>query len=246
MSDKTEAPTPQRLVKAIKEGDIAKSAHATVAASGLIWWLFLVVESPHFYELFQALIRDVTGLDQTRTFAELFAQVMSSLDAALPATLVTLGAGVLAAVVPEVVQTRGAIAWKRAAPDIKRVDPVSGLKNIFSTRVLVDTLIALVQFTILLAIFWYAFVKWCAQLVPSYTLPLPMLLADISVSGASLLAMMSASQLVPAAVDFVMQRVLWRRRLRMDKEEIKREYRDSEGDPSVKGRRRAMHRELSR
>jgi len=40
--------------------------------------------------------------------------------------------------------------------------------------------------------------------------------------------------------------VLWRRRLRMDKEEIKREYRDSEGDPHVKGRRRALHRELSR
>jgi type III secretion protein U len=246
MSDKTEAPTPQRLSKAVKDGDIAKSAHATVAASGLIWWLFLVVASPHFYQLFQTLIRDVADIDQTRTFAQLLAEVMSSLTALLPATLVTLGAGVLAAVLPEVAQTRGALAWKKAAPDLKRLNPVSGLKNIFSSRVLVDTLIALVQFTILLAVFWYAFVKWCAQLMPSYTLQLPMLLADISISGASLLALMAASQLVPAAVDFVMQRVLWRRRLRMDKEEIKREYRDSEGDPHTKGRRRAMHRELSR
>jgi type III secretion protein U len=246
MSDKTEAPTPQRLVKAIKDGDIAKSAHATVAASGLIWWLFLIVESPHLYALFQTLIREVTGLDLARPFAQQFAQVVSSLSAVLPAALVTLGAGVLAAVVPELAQTRGAIAWKRAAPDLKRLSPVSGLKNIFSSRVLVDTLIALAQFAILLAVFWYAFVKWCGQLIPSYTLPLPMLLADISLSGASLLAIMTASQLVPAAVDFVMQRVLWRRRLRMDKEEIKREYRDSEGDPHTKGRRRAMHRELSR
>ncbi|HEY4352972.1 MAG TPA: EscU/YscU/HrcU family type III secretion system export apparatus switch protein [Paraburkholderia sp.] len=246
MSDKTEAPTPQRLSKAVKDGDVAKSAHLTVAASGLIWWLFLIVESPHLYALFQTLIREVTGIDQTRTFAELFAEVVSSLTALLPAMLVTLGAGALAAVLPEVAQTRGAIAWKKAAPDLKRLNPVSGLKNIFSSRVLVDTLIALAQFTILLAVFWYAFVKWCAQLVPSYTLQLPMLLADISVSSASLLAIMAASQLVPAAVDFVMQRVLWRRRLRMDKEEIKREYRDSEGDPHTKGRRRAMHRELSR
>jgi type III secretion protein U len=246
MSDKTEAPTPQRLVKAVKDGDIAKSAHATVAASGLIWWLFLIVESPHLYELFQTLIREVTGLDATRTFAQQFAEVVSSLSAVLPALFVTLGAGVLAAVVPELAQTRGAIAWKRAAPDLKRLSPVSGFKNIFSSRVLVDTLIALVQFTILLAVFWYAFVKWCGQLIPSYTLSLPMLLADISLSGASLLAMMAASQIVPAAVDFVMQRVLWKRRLRMDKEEIKREYRDSEGDPHTKGRRRAMHRELSR
>ncbi|CAB3767900.1 EscU/YscU/HrcU family type III secretion system export apparatus switch protein [Paraburkholderia humisilvae] len=246
MSDKTEAPTPQRLIKAIRDGDIAKSAHATVAASGLIWWLFLVIEAPHLYQLFQTLIREVTGIDEARTFAERLAQVVSSFRVLLPATLVTLAAGVLAAVVPEVAQTRGVIAWKRAAPDLKRVNPVAGLKNLFSTRVVIDTLIALAQFVILLAVFWYAFVKWCAQLVPSFTLPMPMLLADQSVSSASLLAMMSASQLVPAIGDFVMQRVLWKRRLRMDKEEIKREYRDSEGDPHVKGRRRALHRELSR
>ncbi|CAB3756826.1 EscU/YscU/HrcU family type III secretion system export apparatus switch protein [Paraburkholderia solisilvae] len=246
MSDKTEAPTPQRLSKAIKDGDIAKSVHASAAASGLIWWLFLVIESSHLYQLFQTLILEVTGIDEARGFVERSAQVVSSLAALLPAALVTLGAGILAAVVPEVAQTRGVIAWKRATPDLKRLNPVSGLKNIFSTRVIVDTLIALAQFTILLAVFWYAFVKWCAQLVPSFTLSLPMLLADIGVSSASLLAMMAASQLAPAIADFVMQRVLWRRRLRMDKEEIKREYRDSEGDPHVKGRRRALHRELSR
>jgi type III secretion protein U len=246
MSDKTEAATPQRLSKAIKDGDIAKSAHASAAASGLIWWLFLVIESPHLYQLFQTLILDVTGIDETRSFVERSAQVVASLTALLPAALVTLGAGIVAALVPEVAQTRGVIAWKRAVPDLKRLNPVSGLKNIFSTRVIVDTLVALAQFSILLAVFWYAFVKWCAQLVPSFTLSLPMLLADVGVSSASLLAMMAASQLAPAIADFVMQRVLWRRRLRMDKEEIKREYRDSEGDPHVKGRRRALHRELSR
>ncbi|MFC0398077.1 EscU/YscU/HrcU family type III secretion system export apparatus switch protein [Paraburkholderia rhizosphaerae] len=246
MTDKTEAPTPQRLIKATREGDIAKSAHASVSASGLIWWLYLVIEAPHLYQLFQTLIRDVAGIDEARTFAERFTQVVSSCGALLPATLVTVAAGVLAAALPEVAQTRGVIAWNRAMPDLKRLNPMTGLKNLFSTRVIVDTLIALAQFAILLAVFWYAFVKWCAHLIPSFTLSLPMMLADQSVSGASLLAMMSASQLVPAVADFVMQRVLWRRRLRMDKEEIKREYRDSEGDPHVKGRRRALHRELSR
>jgi len=56
---------------------------------------------------------------------------------------------------------------------------------------------------------------------------------------------MSVSQLAPAAVDVGLQRFQWRRRLRMDKNELKREYRDEEGDPLVKGRRRHLHRELS-
>jgi type III secretion protein U len=246
MSDKTEAPTPQRLSRARKDGDIPKSAHLTVAGSGLLWWLFLVIEAPHIYAACVTLIRSSVDIDQTRDFAQRLTDVWSALGALAPAALVTLGAGVLAAVLPEVAQSGGVIAWKRAAPDLKRVNPVAGLKNLFSTRVLFDTLVAVCQFTILLLVFWHLFIGWCAQLVPWFTLSLPMLLADLSVSHAALLALMAGSQLVPAAADFVLQRVLWRRRLRMDKEEIKREYRDSEGDPYVKGRRRALHRELSR
>jgi type III secretion protein U len=239
MSDKTEAATPQRLARARKDGDISKSAHLTIAASGLLWWLFLLIEAPQLYQSFETLIRQVVEIDEARAFNQRF-------GALAPGVLVTLAAGMLAAVVPEVAQSGGAIAWKRAAPDLKRLNPVAGIKNLISMRVVFDTLIALIQFAILLLVFWHAFVGWCAQLVPSFTLSLPMLLADISVSHAALLAMMAASQLAPAAADFVLQRVLWRRRLRMGKEEIKREYRDSEGDPHVKGRRRALHRELSR
>ena len=55
---------------------------------------------------------------------------------------------------------------------------------------------------------------------------------------------MAASQIAPAVADYFIQRFLWLRRLRMDKNEIKREYRDDEGDPYVKSRRRALHREL--
>jgi type III secretion protein U len=246
MSDKTEAATPERLRRARKDGDIAKSTHLTVAASGLIWWLFLLIEGPHVYTVCETLIREVTQLDDTRSFAQRFADVWSALLAFVPLALVTLAAGALAVAVPELAQTRGGLAWKRVAPDLKRLNPVSGLKNLFGLKVLFDALITLVQFVILLFIFWQVFVAWCERLVPSFTLSLPMQLAQISMSHASLLAMMAASQLVPALADFALQRFLWRRRLRMDKNEIKREYRDSEGDPHVKGRRRALHRELSR
>ncbi len=246
MSDKTEAPTPERLRRARKDGDIAKSTHITVAASGLLWWMFLLIEGPHLYTLCEALIGQVTQVDETRSFAQRFADVWSAVVALVPAVLATLGAGTLAVAVPELAQTRGAMAFKRAAPDLKRLNPVSGLKNIVSLKVLFDALVTLIQFAILFVVFWQAFVAWCERLVPSFTLSLPMQLAQISMSHASLLAMMAASQLAPALGDFALQRFLWRRRLRMDKNEIKREYRDSEGDPHVKGRRRALHRELSR
>lgn len=246
MSDKSEDPTDKRLRRARKDGDIAKSVHATVAASGLVWWLFLIMEAPHMVEMCAALIERVTQFDDTRTFASRLGDLRGVVAAFAPTVFATLGAGALAVIVPELAQTRGALAWKRAAPDLKRMNPVAGLKNLFGLKMLLDTLLALMQFVILLVIFWHLVTAWCREIPSLYALPLPMQIARIGLSQSSLLAMTAASQLVPAAIDLAMQRFLWRRRLRMDKNEVKREYRDDEGDPHIKGRRRQLHRELSR
>lgn len=246
MSDnKTEAPTPHRLKRARKEGDIAKSTHATVAASGLFWWLFLIMEAPHIYQVFVQVVESVTQIDQALPFDERFLRVKVALSTTLPVMLSTLGVAAIAVIVPEAAQTRGLVVAKRAAPDFKRLNPVTGLKNLFGLRTLIETGITLAQFAILLCIFWYAFKVWCGQLLPSFELSFGGQLSTTCQSLARLLAMMSVSQLAPAAVDVGLQRFQWRRRLRMDKNELKREYRDEEGDPLVKGRRRHLHRELS-
>lgn len=245
MSDKTEAPTPQRLRRARKDGDIAKSAHVTVAVSGLFWWLFLVTAAPHFYETCLQALASIVQIDYALPFDERALHVLGALSALLPFSLLTLGVAVLATVVPEAAQTGGLVVFKRAAPDFKRLNPVSALKNLFGLKTLIETGITLAQFAILLFIVVYLFRLWLAQLLPSFALSFGAQLSLFGNAMARLFAMVSLSQLVPAAVDFRLQRFQWRRRLRMDKNEVKREYRDEEGDPLVKGRRRAMHRELS-
>ncbi|HEY1609064.1 MAG TPA: EscU/YscU/HrcU family type III secretion system export apparatus switch protein [Paraburkholderia sp.] len=245
MSDKTEAPTPQRLKRARKEGDIAKSTHLTVAVSSLFWWLFLVVIAPHLYQVCVRIVGAVTEIDQSLPFDERYLQVASALTALLPIALATVGVSMLAIIVPEAGQTQGLVAFKRAAPDFKRLNPIEGVKNLFGLKTLVETGITLAQFAILLFIFGYELKAWCAQLLPSFALELGGQLSVTCQTLARLLAMMSLSQLVPAALDMRLQRFQWRRRLRMEKHEVKREFRDEEGDPLIKGRRRAMHKELS-
>lgn len=246
MSDKTEAPTPHRLRRARKDGDIAKSTHVTVAVSGLVWWLFLLMDAPHVYQVCVHVTEVVTQIDQGQPFAVRYMQVTKALGATLPILLATLGAGALAVVVPEAAQAGGVFAVKRALPDFKRLNPVTGLKNLFGLKTLIDTGIVLVQFCILVFVLWHAFAAWCAQLLPAFALAFGGQLSVTGQSLAQLQGLMAASQLAPAAVDFWLQRFQWRRRLRMDKNEIKREHRDEDGDPHVKGRRRALHRELSR
>lgn len=244
MSNKTEAPTPQRIRRARQDGEIAKSTHLTIALSGLCWWLYLLIEAPRLYALGTRLVLGVIRLDASLPFEERSAQTLVMLGTFMPSVLSALGVGVLAVLVPELVQTRGLIAGKRVMPDVKRLNPFNGLKQMFSLRLVCDMVITVLQFAILLFLFWQALVAWLRQLAPIHALPLPAHLGFMAASHSHLLAWMAASQIAPGVADYFIQRFLWLRNLRMDKNEIKREYRDDEGDPYVKSRRRALHREL--
>lgn len=244
MSNKSEAPTPKRIRRARKDGEISKSTHLTVAFSGLCWWLYLFIEAPHLYALGNELILRVTTLDGSREFGDRLASTCAALYAFMSPVLAALGVGALAVLVPELMQTRGLLAWKRVMPDVKRLNPVNGLKQMFSLRLVWDTVLTIIQFTILLFLFVQALVAWLRQLAPIWTFSLPVHLGYAAVSHSHLLLWMTVSQIAPGVADYLVQRFLWLRGLRMDKNEIKREFRDDEGDPYVKSRRRALHREL--
>jgi type III secretion protein U len=246
MTNKTEAPTEHRLRRARKEGDIAKSQHTTVAASSVFWWLFFAIASAQIYAVCVNLVRSVMWADQAGSFDERYLLLKTAIGAALPVIGATLGLAALAVIVPEAAQTRGVVSFKRVAPDFNRVNPVQGAKNLFGVKTAVETGVELAQLTILLAIFSYELVAALKRLLGSFELSLGAQLGLVGDSLLRLMGIMCVALIAPAAVDMRLQYFQWRRRLRMDKHEIKREYRDEEGDPLVKGRRRAVHRELTR
>ena len=126
----------------------------------------------------------------------------------------------------------------------RKSEVTSTRSNRFSLRLLWDIVLTLLQFAILLFLFAQALTAWLRQLAPIWAFSLPVHLGYTAMSHSHLLAWMAASQIVPAAAVYFIQRFLWLRGLRMDKSEIKREFRDDEGDPYVKNRRRTLHREL--
>ena len=245
MSDKTEKPTPRRLQRARQDGDIAKSAHVSAAVSGVLWWLLLVFEAPRFFAALVRMTESVLSVDAQRPFAWQFQAVLGAMLEPCQTALVMLGFGLMAALVPELAQTRGLVSLKRIAPDFKHINPLQGLKNLFGLKMLFDTALMLVQFAILIDIGFQETMAWLSVMKPSYSLTPSSQLALIAHAHAHLLALVALSQLAPAAADYALQHVLYKRRLRMDKEELKREYRDEQGDPHVKGRRRALHQQLN-
>jgi flagellar biosynthesis protein FlhB len=155
---------------------------------------------------------------------------------------VLLGAAV-AALACGALQARGSFAAARLAPDLTRLDPVEGIKRLFQLDRIVQVLRALV---VMLVVGWLSY-----GLVRAH---LPDVVASVgALPAAAALGAELARQLLwyavfaglgLAAIDFLVVRRSWLGRLKMSKDEVKREHREAEGDPQLKQERRRAHQRM--
>jgi flagellar biosynthesis protein FlhB len=236
MTDKTEQPTPRRLRKAREQGDSPISSVLVQASS------FIVVMA-------------LTPAALTALAAEAVALVRNALEehaAAPPLVLVhavcrlvipLLGAGAVISALVGLVQSGGVLSTQRLAPDLSRLDPVAGLKNVLSSQralALVRALLGAV------AVGWLA-----ARLITEHARTLANTVGDpalgvyVAAGLTRKLAWLGAwVGLALGALDLLFVRRAWLRRLMMSHQEVKQELRESEGDPQLKAARRRAHEEL--
>lgn len=236
MSDKTEQATPKRLAKARTEGDSPVSAALSqsvgfVAALSVVGGV-IALATEQTAALISAALHEPTEPASPTTIARIV------LTISLPAVVVA-AAGSSAA---SFVQTGGHISAKKLVPSLDRLNPLTGLRNLFSWQRLVGIARAL----------------FAASLVSYFALrQLTNHAADFAASignarAAAVLATRVASKVAwfAAAVgiglgllDLLLTRRAWFQRHRMSKDEVKREHRESEGDPALKAARRRAHQE---
>src|SRR3990167_8892244 len=139
----------------------------------------------------------------------------------------------------------GQIAVEAMAPKLSRMNPLAGLKRMFSTDALVELLKALAKFTLILLVGVAVLSAWQEDLLAIVHEPIEAaFLHSITVVGWSAL-WMSCGLILIAAVDVPFQ--LWssKQKLMMTKQEVRDEYKDSEGKPEVKQRIRQLQREMA-
>lgn len=144
-----------------------------------------------------------------------------------------------------IAQTGFVLSLRPLAPDLGRLSPLEGLRRVFSRRALVELAKALVKLGALCALVW----------APSAHLVRSLLSATADPSGVAQLtyqateAVLVRGGLLLAAVgaaDYFYQRYEMDASLRMTREEVRQELRESEGDPALRARRRRRQRELAR
>lgn len=245
---KTEKATPKKLRDARKKGELAKSQELSSSITFAIFALVGVTLVTYTLEnAYPFLIRMLTIPKSVDTIQNDLNQI--GLQAILyffifvgPFLLV----GFVGAYLANVMQVGLLFSKEALKPKLSRLNPVSGLKNMFSTTALFNLAKNLAKLGLLL---WVALSS--AEEAGYYALnagrvgteKLFFLMLEIIKSVSANLA---GLLFVLGAADFAYQKYSFQKKMRMSKQEIKDEYKEMEGDPQVKSQRKQKYRQLTR
>jgi len=239
---KTEEPTGRRLEEARRQGDVAKTMDlphwATLAAvAGVVFlsggWLAqnLMSSLEPFVAHPDSFVLENDGAVEVARMA---------LMAALPIFAMVMAAAAAAGVFANVVQTGFLWAPDKIKPDISKLSPFKGFGRLFSVDSLANFGKSLIKAVVIGVICWQTLKPHAAELnqLVGYE-PARMLPFLMDVLKALFLSVLGALG-VAAIGDWVWQRQRFMHRLRMSREEIKEEHRQSDGDPHVRQKQKAI------
>ena len=245
--EKTEEATPKRREKAREEGQVARSRELgttlLLMTAGASLLALGSVVATRMQEMMRANFdfQRAAVLDASYMFAQLESSVMGLLSiVGLILTLLML-AGAL-----------GAIAlggWlfsaKPLEPKFNRLNPVEGLKRMFSLKALIELVKAVGKFLLVALVAVLTLNFWSGDLMSLGMEPLRPALAHATKTILWATLAMSAATIIIAAIDVPYQIYDNTKKLRMTKQQVKDEFKDSEGKPEVKSRIRQLQRELA-
>jgi flagellar biosynthesis protein FlhB len=238
MTDKTEEPTPRRLRRAREQGDSPVSG-ALGPSLGLIVGALLVPSALVATATRAAAL--VEGalhgqLPAPNATASVLAREVLSLVAPLLAAVAAIG---LAA---GLVQTGAVVSGARLTPKLERLDPVQGFSNLFRAERLFTIARSALGAASAIGLAWVLFRNHAAD-VAAAAGNLAAVGPLVTILGKKLAVWVGLVSLGLGLVDVLFVQRAWRARHRMSKHEIKREFREAEGDPEMRARRKRAHHE---
>ena len=231
MAEKPFEPTPTWLARAKREGNVARSQELSAVCGFLLGAVAIAALLPAFGAVDAEWIREVAADGSIRANVALALAALTSLP------LIAIAIGGLTASLLQERATFVALSVKA-----ERLNPIEGLKRMFSREAVISAARA-----------FLAFALASAALVPTAN---EVFARGVGAADVSILAVLARSAAVRivlsvivvgalfAIVDVFVVRGRWRKKLRMNAYELKRDSKENEGDPMLRGKRRVMHRML--
>lgn len=249
--EKTEEATPKKLEDARKKGQVAKSTDIVAAFVLLAFFLtlkfFVGWMGDSFMDVYYAqynMIADVVqdGFTINRAALTLRGCLIKVLIIGFPVYL----SSYILAIVISLWQVKWKITAEPLKPKLNKINPIAGFKKIFSMEKIFEFLKSLVKLLILGSVVFLNLKKKWGYIVRFYDYTLPQAIAVIGNIIIQIGLEISIWFLIFAFADVFYQKKKFAKEMRMTKQEIKDEYKNTEGDPQIKGKIRQKMREVSR
>ena len=245
-NDRTEQATPRRRQKAREQGQVARSRElmSSLALASTIW--LLSVEIIHFAPAWRGLLRHTLDLAATSDLTNPAPLLFWSASTVLRSTALVIGVSWMVAVIAAVSQGGLVLAPQALQPNLSRLNPATRLEQLFSLPSLGRSLKSLLPGT---AIVYLAFRvldrEW--ETIIHLSGRSPAVMAGYGLTQIFEIAWKSALVLlVWSGADYMIERQKLQNDLRMSRQELKDEIKETEGNPAIKARFRRLRRQLSR
>lgn len=243
--EKTEQPTTKRLRESRQKGDVAYSKDFTQTLLILVLLGYLVFNARDVIESLGRLMlapAAFTGLPfEVGLKAILNVVLREGAAITLPFVLIVLGVGLFG----DFLQVGFVLAFEKLKPSGKKLNVISNVKNVFSKKNLVEFLKSTVKILFLSVLVTLVVKDALPELMSVPHTGLPGLAQGVAGMLRVLLANIAVAYVIVSLADFVWQRLQYRKGLMMSKEEIKQEYKEMEGDPHIKHKRKHLHQEMA-
>ena len=252
--EKTEPATSKKLDDVRKEGQVAKSKELISAVSLLALFVSIKVYIgivgekllkvfQDFYNTFDKIISSsATGLPMNLSLEAVKQMLISIVLIAAPFLIVA----VIIAFLLNVLQQKWMVTAKPLQPKASKISPLSGFKRIFSVKQLVELLKAIAMMAVIGIVAYQTIKDKLPLILTFYNIPLYTAIAAVGNILVDMGIRVSAVFLIIGFADLIFQRHKFKTDNMMTKQEVKDEFKNSEGDPQVKGQVKRRMMEISR
>ncbi|CAM2009314.1 type III secretion system export apparatus subunit SctU [Acanthopleuribacter pedis] len=243
--EKTEQPTPKKLRDARKKGQVAKSKEVNSAVTLLAAFAVLWIMRDFFGSRFRNLV-SMPFAYMNRPFEGAYEELgIRVIKEMMVLSLLPVGVVMFAAVVANVAQVGFMFTMDPVMPKLDKLNPAKGLKNMFAMKNFVELIKSIAKVMLLGFVIYLVLLENFESLVHIPNLGREGISEVLSILLQRVLIVTLIAYFAVAAFDFWFQQRQHTKQLKMSKDEVKREYKESEGEPLIKSKRRELHREMA-
>ncbi len=245
--DKTEEPSSKKIKDARKSGNVAKSKEVVTTVTLLGVLMIIYAMSDFIISELKNYIVKFLNVGVTRDFSiAMVRQLLMTALAGFMKLIIPIGMVIIVfSAIGNLMQSGFMMTGDPLKPKLSKLNPLSGFKNMFSKKALGNLVKSIIIVSVLLKIGYSFMEKNFMGILKTGDIYLPYLMETIITLLKDLIQNILLALLVVSVLDFAYQKYVYKKDLKMTKQEVKEEHKQMEGNPEIKGKIKQKQREMA-